>query len=129
MKEWCIPSADAAFVANMEEVLDVYEQPYQADEPVVCFDETSKQLIQEVRAPVPTAPGHIAKQDFEYQRNGTRNLFMFFEPLASWRHVQTTAQRTAQDCAHALRWLVDTKYPQAQKSGCLRWCELDFLSA
>jgi len=114
VKEWCIPSADAAFVANMEEVLDVYEQPYQVDEPVVCFDETSKQLIQEVRAPVPTAPGYIAKQDFEYQRNGTRNLFMFFEPLAGWRHVQTTAQRTAQDFAQAMRWLVDTKYPQAR---------------
>lgn len=67
-----------------------------------------------MRAPVATAPGHIAKQDFEYQRNGTRNLFMFFEPLASWRHVQTTAQRTAQDFAHAMRWLVDTKYPQAR---------------
>jgi hypothetical protein len=104
VKEGCIPTAGAAFVAQMEEVLDVYEQPYNADEPVVCFDETSKQLIQEVRVPTATAPGHVAKQDFEYQRNGTRNVFMFFEPLAAWRHVQTTQQRTAQDFARAMHW-------------------------
>jgi hypothetical protein len=104
VKEGCIPTAGAAFVAQMEEVLDVYEQPYNADEPVVCFDETSKQLIQEVRVPTATAPGHVAKQDFEYQRNGTRNVFMFFEPLAAWRYVQTTQQRTAQDFARAMHW-------------------------
>jgi len=114
VKEWCIPTADAAFVAQMEEVLDVYEQPYNAQEPVVCFDETSKQLIQEVRLPTAVAPGQVAKQDFEYQRNGTRNVFMFFEPLAAWRHVYTTQQRTAQDFAHAMRWLVESVYPNAR---------------
>ena len=114
MKEWCIPTADAAFVAQMEEVLDVYEQPYNAQEPVVCFDETSKQLIQEVHRPTAAAPGHSAKQDFEYQRHGTRNLFMFFEPLAAWRHVHTTQQRTAQDFAHAIQWLVETVYPNVR---------------
>jgi hypothetical protein len=114
VKEWCIPTADAAFVAQMEEVLDVYEQPYNADEPVLCFDETNKQLIQEVRVPTAPAPGHVAKQDFEYQRHGTRNVFMFFEPLAAWRHVQTTQQRTAQDFARAMYWLVQTVYPKAR---------------
>ncbi len=102
----------------MEEVLDVYEQPYNAQEPVVCFDETSKQLIQEVHKPSAAAPGSLAKQDFEYQRNGTRNLFMFFEPLAAWRHVHTTQQRTAQDFAHAMQGLVETVYPT------VRWVHL-----
>jgi hypothetical protein len=97
----------------MEEVLDLYEQPYNAAEPVVCFDETSKQLIQEVRAPTPAAPGQAAHQDFEYQRNGTRNLFMFFEPLAAWRHIQATEHRTCQDFARCMQWLVDNVYPQA----------------
>jgi hypothetical protein len=98
----------------MEEVLDLYEQPYNQQEPVVCFDETSKQLISEVRPPTPPAPGQPAHEDFEYQRNGTRNLFMFFEPLAAWRHVQTTEHRTAQDFAHAMQWLVENVYPLAR---------------
>lgn len=98
----------------MEEVLDLYEQPYNPAEPVVGVDETSKQLIQEVRLPTPAAPGQVAHQDYEYQRNGTRNLFMFFEPLAAWRHIQVTEHRTSQDFAHAMRWLVDTVYPNAR---------------
>jgi hypothetical protein len=98
----------------MEEVLELYEQPYKPDEPVVCFDETSKQLIQEVRLPTPTAPGQVAHQDFEYQRNGVMNLFMFFEPLAAWRHVQATEHRTSQDFARCMLWLVDTVYPKAR---------------
>ncbi len=98
----------------MEDVLDLYEQPYNAAEPVVCFDETSKQLIADVRVPTPPAPGQVAHQDFEYQRNGTRNLFMFFEPLAAWRHIHATERRTSQDFAHCMQWLVDTVYPHAQ---------------
>jgi hypothetical protein len=98
----------------MEEVLDLYEQPYQADEPVVCFDETSKQLIEEIRPATPLAPGQVAHQDYEYQRNGVVNLFMFFEPLRAWRHIQVTAHRTSQDFAHCMRWLVDTVYPHAR---------------
>lgn len=98
----------------MEEVLDLYEQPYNPAEPVVCFDETSKQLIEDVRLPVPAAPGQAARQDYAYQRNGTRNLFMFFEPLASWRHVHSTEHRTRTDFAHCMRWLVDCAYPKAQ---------------
>ncbi len=113
MKQWCIPSADAAFVAAMEAVLDLYERPYNAKEPVVCFDESSKQLIEEVRTATPTMPGHVAKQDYEYKRNGTCNLFLFFEPLASWRHIQPTLHRKTPDFAHCMQWLVDVVYPDA----------------
>lgn len=113
MKEWCIPEASAAFVANMENVLDVYEQPYNPLEPVVCFDESSKQLIADVRPSSLPQPGQVARQDSEYQRNGTANLFMCFEPLAAWRHITVTAHRTRQDFAHQIRFLVDTVYPQA----------------
>src|SRR5258708_14571495 len=70
--------------------------------------------MQEVRLQSPATPGHVAKEDFEYQRNGTRNLFMFFEPLVAWRHVHTTQQRTAQDFAHAMQWLVETGYPNVR---------------
>lgn len=113
MKEWCIPEASAAFVANMENVLDVYEQPYNPLEPVVCFDESSKQLIADVRPSSLPQPGQVARQDSEYQRNGTANLFMCFEPLAAWRHITVTDHRTRQDFAHQIRFLVDTVYPQA----------------
>ena len=97
----------------MEEVLDLYERPYNGQEPVVCFDESSKQLIEEIRASTPPAPRNVAKQDYEYKRNGTRNLFMFFEPLAAWRHIQPTLQRTSEDFAHCMQWLVDEVYPHA----------------
>ena len=113
MKEWCIPEASPAFVANMENVLDSYEQPYNPLEPVVCFDESSKQLIAEVRLPSRPQPGQAARHDSEYQRNGTANLFMCFEPLAGWRHVTITDRRTRQDFAHQMRFLVDTVYPHA----------------
>jgi len=111
---WCIPKASAAYVAAMEEVLDVYETPYNAEEPVVCFDETSKQLIVETRTPQPVQPSHPARHDYEYQRNGTRNLFMFFEPLANFRHVEVTERRTQQDFAYSMRWLTDEAYPDVR---------------
>jgi hypothetical protein len=79
----------------------------------VCFDETSKQLIEDIRQPIPTVPGQVARQDYAYQRNGTRNLFIFFEPLAGWRHLHTTQRRTRQDFAACMRWLVDCAYPDA----------------
>lgn len=106
-----MPSASAEFVAAMEHVLDVYEQPYDPKHPKVCFDESSKQLIKHTQLPV--QPGQVRRVDYEYQRNGTRNLFLFFEPLADWRHVEVTEHRTAQDFAHQMRWLVDVKYPDA----------------
>jgi len=111
---WCIPEASAAYVAAMEDVLDVYEMPYNAEEPVVCFDETSKQLIAEKRIPTPAQPGKPRRQDYEYRRNGTRNLFMFFEPLTNYRHVEVTQRRTKQDFARCMRWLTDVAYPDVR---------------
>lgn len=110
---WCIPAADPHFVAAMEAILDLYERPYNPREPVVCFDETSKQLIAETRCPLPMQTGQPVRYDYEYERNGTRNLFMFFEPLGNWRHVEVTLQRTKQDFAHQMRWVVDGAYPDA----------------
>lgn len=98
----------------MEDVLDLYAQPYDPATPTVCFDETSKQLIGETRRALPARPGQIARYDYEYERHGTRNLFMFFEPLAGYRHVKVTARRTQQDFAHCMQWLVDEAYPEAE---------------
>ena len=98
----------------MEDVLDVYERPYDPHRPVVCFDETSKQLIEETRLPIPAVPGHRERYDYEYKRNETRNLFMFFEPLRGWRHLEVTERRTAVDSANQMKWLVDRVYPHAE---------------
>lgn len=98
----------------MEEVLDLYEEPYAPNRPLVCFDETSKQLVAETRTSLPAKPGQVERYDYEYQRNGTRNLFMFLEPQRGWRHVAVTQRRTMQDFAQQMRWLVDEAYPEAQ---------------
>jgi hypothetical protein len=111
---WCIPAADAEFVALMEIVLDLYERAYNPVCPLVCFDETSKQLIEETRLPLPAQPGQVQRYDYEYRRNGTRNLFLFFEPLAGRRHIVVTEHRTKVDFAHQMRWLVDVAYPNAE---------------
>jgi hypothetical protein len=103
----------AEFVAAMEDVLDLYEEPYDPTRPKVNFDETSKQLIAETRVPLPAKPGQPALYDYEYQRNGTRNLFMFCEPQAGWRHIVVTEHRTMQDFAHQMQWRVDERYPEA----------------
>jgi transposase len=110
---WCIPAADAEFVALMEIILDLYERAYDPIRPLVCFDETSKQLIEETRLPMPAKPGQVQRYDYEYRRNGTRNLFLFFEPLAGRRHIAVTERRTKLDFAHQMRWLVDVAYPDA----------------
>ena len=110
----------AEFVANMEDVLDpvsstgqaLYAEPYDPQRPVVCFDETSTQLLAETRAPMPPRPGLPLRQDYEYRREGTRNLFLVCEPLAGWRQVAVTQRRTMQDFAHQMRWLVDQAYPE-----------------
>jgi hypothetical protein len=97
----------------MEDVLDLYTEPYDPKRPKVNFDETSKQLIRETRAPLPAAPGRPARYDYEYERNGTRNLFMLVEPQAGWRHITATERRTMQDFAYQMQWLVDEGYPEA----------------
>ena len=102
------------FVARMEDVLDLYHEDYDPDHPVVCFDETSKQLVADKRPAIGAKPGRVERYDYEYERNGTRNLFMFCEPKAGWRHVEVTEQRTAVDFAHQMRWLVDEAYPHTE---------------
>ena len=111
---WCIPKADAAFVAAMEAILDLYERAYNPMRPLVCFDETSKQLIAEKRLAIPAKPGKVRRYDYEYKRNGTRNLFLFFEPLVGWRHIEVTERRTKLDFAQQMRWLVDIAFPDAE---------------
>ena len=98
----------------MEDVLDLYAEPYDPKRPKVNFDETSKQLIGETRQPLPAQPGQAARYDYEYKRNGTRNLFLFVEPQAGWRHVVVTEHRTMHDFAHQMKWLVDERYPGAE---------------
>ena len=98
-------------MATMEDVLDLYAEPYDSQGPVVCFDETSTQLLSDTRPPIPAEPGRPKREDYEYRREGTRNLFLCIEPLAGWRHVAVTERRTAGDFAHQMRWLVDEAYP------------------
>jgi len=98
----------------MEDVLDLYAEPFDAKRPKVNFDESSKQLIKEVRQPLPAKPGEVERVDYEYQRNGTRNLFMMIEPQVGWRHIAVTERRTMQDFAQQMKWLVDEKYPEAE---------------
>ncbi|MGE0226641.1 MAG: hypothetical protein AB7S57_25455, partial [Acetobacteraceae bacterium] len=110
-KQWVIPpEANAAFVAAMEDVLEVYKRPHDPDCPVVCLDETSKQLIKETRVPIPPRPGQPARHDYEYERNGTANLFMLFAPLEGWRHVEVTDRHTALDYAQILKALSDQHF-------------------
>ena len=111
---WCLPEVSAEFVAHMEEVLDLYEQAYDPARPVVCLDESPKQLIGEVRQPLPVQPGQPARYDSEYRRNGTCNLFLFCEPKRAWREIVVTDSRTLQDFAWGIKWLLDTVYPQAE---------------
>jgi hypothetical protein len=115
-ESWVIPpEANAEFVCQMEDILQLYTRPYESDYPLVCFDESSKQLISEVRKPLPAEPGQVERYDYEYQREGVCNLFMMFEPLVGWRHVEVTDQRTQIDYAQQIKYLVDECYPQAQK--------------
>jgi hypothetical protein len=116
VERWCLPpEANAEFVCQMEDVLDVYHRPPDPKRPLVCLDEASKQLIGEVAEPVPAGPGQPARIDYEYTRNGTANLFMISEPLTGWRHVEVTDRRTAVDFAEVVRALVEEVYPEAEK--------------
>ena len=98
-------------MTHMEDVLDLYAEPYDPQRPVVCFDETSTQMLSDTRPPLPAEPGQPMREDYEYRREGTRNLFLACEPLAGWRHVAVAARRTTQGFAHQMRWLVDEVYP------------------
>ena len=97
----------------MEDVLDLYAEPYDPMRPKVNFDETSKQLIKETRQELPARPGQPPRYDYEYERQGTRNLFLCIEPQAGWRHINVTEQRTMLDFAHQMKWLVEVAYPEA----------------
>jgi hypothetical protein len=111
---WCIPPKHSAeFVAHMEDVLELYQRPYDPGRPVVCLDETSKQPIGEVREPLPPRPGEVGRYDGEYVRNGTANLFMAFEPSVGWRHVRVTDRRCRGDWASFVEELADGRYKDA----------------
>jgi len=99
----------------MEDVLDVYQRPYDPDYPVVGVDEKSRQLLSEVREPLAMKPGAPAREDFEYGRRGTANVFVAFEPLANWRKLEVTARRTKRDWAAFIRELLDGRYRKARK--------------
>lgn len=109
------PDANAAFVAAMEDILEVYQRPYDRQRPLVCLDESSKQLIAETRVPIAAKPGQPGRHDYEYRRNGTANLFMMFAPLEGWRHVKVTDRHTAMDYAQVLKELSDTHFPGSAK--------------
>jgi DDE superfamily endonuclease len=113
---WCIPpNANAEFVWRMEDVLEVYKRPYDPLRPIVCMDETSKQLIGETRQPVDATPGQPRRVDYEYKRKGVADLFMFFEPLRGWRRVWIAPQRRKVEWALFVKQLLDDHYPQAQR--------------
>jgi hypothetical protein len=115
-EQWVLPpESNGAFVAAMEDVLEVYKRPYDVRNPVVCLDEASKQLVAEVNEPLPSKPGQPERVDYEYERRGTANVFMVFEPLAGRRRVEVTSRRTAVDFANVVRRLVDIDYAQAEQ--------------
>ena len=99
----------------MEDVLEVYHRAHNPKYPLVCFDEASKQQLKETRLPLLAQPGSVEKYDYEYERNGSSNLFMFFAPLETWRHVKVTDRRTMIDFADCMRDLVDIHFPDAEK--------------
>jgi transposase len=113
-KMWCIPKVDSEFVARMEDVLELAAESPNAKRPVVYFDETPRQLIGEARVPVAAKPGKPARVDYEYVRNGTANVFMFFDAHRKWRHAEVTDRRTNGDFAHRMRDMVDIHYADAE---------------
>lgn len=114
-KMWCVPTINSEYVARMEDVLDLYAEPADPKRPVLCFDESPTQLIGEVREPQPVAPGAPARVDYEYQRNGTANLFVVLDVHRGWRHVDVTEQRASCQFAHQMKSLVDEHYPEAER--------------
>lgn len=111
---WCVPKLSDEYIERMEHLLDLYAQPYNKDEPVVCIDEKSKQLLEHTRASLPTTEHAMRRVDYEYKRNGTRNIFCAVEPKGGHRRLTVTARRTKQDFALFVRELVDTDYARAR---------------
>lgn len=111
---WCIPQASGDYVACMEDVLDLYEQPYDPVRPQICYDEWRRSLISETRNSIPAQPGRRKRVDYEYRRNGVAHLHMFFEPLQGKRNIRVTSQHTMQEFAHCMKQLVDELYPSAE---------------
>ena len=109
------PGEDAAFVAAMEDVLDVYCRPYDPRFPVVNMDEQPVQLLADARTPLPMAPGRPERQDYEYERKGTTNVFIFLEALGGWRRLSERSRKTSVDWAHEVRRLLNEDYPVAEK--------------
>jgi transposase len=114
-KMWCISNVNTEYVARMEDVLDLYAESPDDEQPVICFDETPRQLIGEARVPVAAKPGQAARHDYEYVRNGTANVFMFLNAHRPWRHAKVTDRRAAADFAECMRELVDVHYPRAKR--------------
>ena len=115
-KCWCIPpKQNAAFVANMEDVLDVYQREYDESCPVICMDEKPYQLLDESRQPIPMKPGKAFRYDSEYIRHGTCSIFIFTEPLQSWRKIFTSERRTKRDWAKLIAEILEVHYPRAAK--------------
>ncbi len=116
MKRWCIPERDAArFVAQMEEVLDVYAAPPDPQRPLVCMDEAAKQLLGDAVEPLPLEQGQPKREDYHYTRGGVRSIFLFFAPQVGWRRVAASVRRTRQDWAEQIQKLVEEDFPQAQQ--------------
>ena len=114
-KRWCIPTVNAEYVARMEDVLALYAEAPTPRRPVVCFDETPRQLIGDARVPIRAEPGKPRRVDYEYVRNGTANVFLFVDVHRPWRHAKVTDHRTCVDFAECMRDLVDEHYPEAER--------------
>jgi hypothetical protein len=114
VRSWCIPEVTPEFIKRMEHLLGLYQKPYDPRRPMVCFDEKSFQLLAHLTNRLVLKPGRATRQDYEYERKGTRNLCMFVEPKAGFRQVLVTRHRTKQDFAFAMRYLVDVIYPEAE---------------
>ena len=109
------PEQNGDFVAHLEDVLDVYQKPYDPKKPVICMDEQPVQLIKETRLPLPAKPGQLERVDYEYERNGTAAIFMMTEPLGGRRQVNIHKQRTSKDWAFEIQHLLEVEYPEAEK--------------
>lgn len=113
-EEWCIPTVSSDFVWHMEDVLDLYDEPYHNRVPTICVDERPVQLIADVREPIPPEPGQVKRVDSEYKREGTCNIFGCFEPHTGLRYMSVTQRRTKKDFAHFIKDLVDIIYSEAE---------------